>query len=85
MCLMQPHDIIRLRVRLGWSLADLARALDVDTKTVWRWEAGLHTPTPKYEAQLVRLKETLRGDDTQDDRQDPEEAPLPVPEPGVDG
>ena len=27
--------------------ADLARAIDVDPKTVGRWEAGLHTPRPR--------------------------------------
>src|SRR5712691_477888 len=43
------------RKRRGWSQADLASELQIETKTVSRWERGLQTPHPHYQQQLCKL------------------------------
>lgn len=39
---MSPEDLRAWRARKDMSLEDLARVLDVNKQTVWRWERGVH-------------------------------------------
>jgi len=43
------------RVQQGWTQAELAEALGVNTKTVVRWELGQAVPYPYYRRQLSIL------------------------------
>lgn len=49
--------ISSLRYGLGQSRADFARAMGVDWQTVFEWETGAKTPTPKQVAVMVRLQQ----------------------------
>ena len=40
-------QLIDYRKSLDMSRAEMARQLDVDIVTAWRWEAGFVTPRPK--------------------------------------
>ena len=44
---MSPETLRQLRDRLGESQSGLARLLNVQRNTVWRWEAGMH-PIPEW-------------------------------------
>jgi len=57
-----PKSVRRAREREGWSLADLARALGVNEKTVLRWERGRHKPQHRYVVQIHRLLERDLGE-----------------------
>ena len=39
-----PEKIKKLRKRMGWSQADLARKLSIDCKTIQSWEDGFSCP-----------------------------------------
>jgi putative transcriptional regulator len=41
---MGKRDIVKLRLRMKWSQAYLARGLNVSVKTVQAWEQGLRRP-----------------------------------------
>lgn len=56
-----PRRLVRLRARMGWTQAELARMLGVNQTTVSRWEAGIEAPRA---AALVRIE----GLDYEDDR-----------------
>ncbi len=43
---MNPEDIKRVRLRLGWSQERFARELGVSFSTVNRWERGRTSPSP---------------------------------------
>jgi DNA-binding XRE family transcriptional regulator len=51
-----PEDIKQLRKALACSASELAKALDVDARTVVLWESGELFPTKKY----VDLMEELQ-------------------------
>jgi DNA-binding transcriptional regulator YiaG len=46
-----------IREAAGLSLAEFARAIDVDPSTVFRWESGERMPTGEY---AVRYRDFLR-------------------------
>jgi len=46
--------VIQLR-GVGWSLQDVAEALEVSWFTVYRWSRGQHAPRPAYWSALRRL------------------------------
>jgi putative transcriptional regulator len=41
---MNKRDIVKLRLKMNWSQAYLARGLNVSVKTVQAWEQGLRKP-----------------------------------------
>jgi DNA-binding transcriptional regulator YiaG len=47
-----PAEFKKLRMRLGWSQAALAKALGVQRNTVARWEMGMH-PIPRMAVMLL--------------------------------
>jgi DNA-binding transcriptional regulator YiaG len=49
---MKPKDVISLRRRLGWTLAQLAAELGTTVNTVWRWEHGVQAISPPYQRLL---------------------------------
>jgi len=53
--------ITQMRDRLGLSRAEFARLLGVDTRTVYRWEAGESTPTGPAEAVLLGIDQALKA------------------------
>lgn len=50
-----PAGIRRMRNRLGWTQADLARRLGTDPVTVSRWERGVTRPRPSARKRLRDL------------------------------
>lgn len=52
---MERLDIRKLRERLGWSQASLARELGVSPATVSRWERGTRQPSPQARRRLLPL------------------------------
>ena len=54
---MNPIDIKRIRLMLGWSQERLARELGVSFCTVNRWERDKTTPSPMALRVLKRLKD----------------------------
>lgn len=54
---MNPSDIKRIRLMLGWSQERLARELGVSFCTVNRWERDKTTPSPMALRVLRRLKD----------------------------
>lgn len=68
---MQRKGLARARVAVGLSQEQLAQAIGVDRKTVYRWEAGLRDPQPRLRGSLARsldieladLDALLRGHD----------------------
>jgi transcriptional regulator with XRE-family HTH domain len=57
-----PNDIQALRDRLGMTVADFARLLGVDARTVRRWESGDARPTGSAEAVMSGIAESLDKD-----------------------
>ncbi|MBV9709747.1 MAG: helix-turn-helix transcriptional regulator, partial [Ktedonobacteraceae bacterium] len=43
------------REQRGWSQQELAKKLDVDPKTVYRWESTSHLPQPLLRRRLCEL------------------------------
>jgi ribosome-binding protein aMBF1 (putative translation factor) len=56
----QPTRIVRRRLRLGLSQADIARRLEVTRETVSRIEVGEVWPNPDRITQLARILEVSR-------------------------
>lgn len=54
-------DVTVLRERLGVDRPTFARIVGVDTRTVFRWEAGEVTPSGAAEAILTGLREKLNA------------------------
>lgn len=53
------RTINEVRLRLGLKQSDLARLLDVSTRTIVRWEAGVTVPHAIYLKRMTdMLKET---------------------------
>ena len=57
---MSPDEIRAWREAIGWSQADLARALSIAAATVSRWEAGERSPPPFVRLALERLAQKLK-------------------------
>ncbi len=53
--------IAQVRDRLGLSRAEFAKLLGVDTRTVYRWEAGQSAPTGSAEAVLLGIEQALKA------------------------
>lgn len=55
-------EIRAFRLALGWTRRELAEAIPVCVKTIKRWEAELHPPSPLAEARLrVLMREHPRA------------------------
>lgn len=66
--LWQAEDVLALRERLGVDRPVLARIVGVDTRTIFRWEAGDVHPSGPAEGVLTGLREALRASpDTADE------------------
>lgn len=50
-----PTEIAGLRLRLGQSRADFARAFDVPLEMIFAWESGAVRPTMGQRSYMVRL------------------------------
>jgi len=61
------RDVVGLRERLGVDHPTFARMVGVDTRTVFRWEAGIR-PTGAAEAVLSGIREKLASDPRNADR-----------------
>lgn len=60
---LNKSSIKALRLRLGWSQADLARRLKCTSAQVESWEKGIETPTSHYLNEmflLVKQADTCR-------------------------
>src|SRR5689334_10642155 len=54
--LREPNALLsQARLQRGWSQAEVARRLDVDSAYVRRWENGLVSPSPFYRKLLCEL------------------------------
>lgn len=58
---MSDERLIKLRERLGWSQAKMAKELGISQPTVWRIEHGLQTPSKSVVKLLDILEERLRS------------------------
>jgi transcriptional regulator with XRE-family HTH domain len=54
--MIDAEQIKLKRKLLGLTLEQMARRLDVNVGTVWRWEQGRNTPTHRMEKAIRRLK-----------------------------
>lgn len=51
----KTYILIRARLQHGWTQADLAEKVGVDSKTISRWEKGITAPFPLHRAKLREL------------------------------
>lgn len=51
-----PEDIRKLRQRLGWSVAEMARRMGCSVEIVTSWEAGHQSPEPEVLNQMEYLE-----------------------------
>ncbi len=58
--MIQNHDVVRLRTRLGLSQEKFAKKLGVSVWTVGSWERGLNKPRGLSLRALERLAKVLR-------------------------
>ena len=56
------EEIIQLRERLRLNQHDFAKLLNVDTRTIARWEIGTNSPPASAEAVLSAIREKLDRD-----------------------
>lgn len=66
--MIHADDVKNLRERLGVDRPAFARIVGVDTRTVFRWEAGEVSPTGPAQAVILALREKLRNDPKSADR-----------------
>ncbi len=87
---MTPEEVKALRLKLGVTQSQLARALGVSEQTIYNWERGLATPTRYDAVVLLRMAELA---DTPEGRERIREAveqaqymrpaPAEKPKPGI--
>jgi len=58
--MIQNHDVVRLRTRLGLSQEKFAKKLGVSVSIVGKWEAGLYKPRGLSLRALDRLTKLSR-------------------------
>ncbi len=54
---MSPEDVKRARKELGATARQLGKALGVEDKTIFAWEAGDQFPTKRYVDKLKSLQQ----------------------------
>lgn len=52
---MNPQDIRNLRLRLGWSMAEMGRRMGCTAEVVLSWEEGRQSPDSDVMNQMVYL------------------------------
>ena len=57
---MVGAKIVEMRQKLGWSQARLAKALNVNTKSIKNWENEVSDPSLKNIVQLAVLSRVMR-------------------------
>ncbi len=61
--MIQNHDVVGLRSRLGLTQEKFARKLGVSVAAVGKWEQGLHKPRGLSLRALERLAKQLKRKD----------------------